>query len=601
MLTGRLIAFDVETTGLDPFHDQLLLIQLGTRTKRIVIDCRKLGDGIKKLAPLLGSVDFGKLGHNIAFDCAFLEVNGLRVRGPLVDTWLGSKVDTAGLPERKGMNSLEGCAKRLLGVELNKEQQTSFIDFDGEFRDEQLQYAADDVGDVIFDVYEAMKKLLAGQDLLHVWQLECRALPAFIQMRINGLKLDIDYYKKLFVSESKFREKKKLEVVTHLDERGLLNDYKCPLTGELLIHPKCSGKGDDKVKGFNLGSPLQLGVVLAAYGVPLKKKVNEESGKVSYSCDKNIIAFYLADFEILRIYKEFKEAATACSYVEKLIDFAEKSPDGRIHARYNPLVRTGRASCSEPNLQQIKKGPEHRQGFVSETGSLLINADYSQLELRVVTEVSGDENLIEIYEKGLDVHTASASLMTGVPLEEVSKEARSAAKVFNFSCLYGAGAKTVRRQAVSQFGLMWSLEEVTEKLQSWKAAYPGLIQWQRKQGNSEDLEVFTQFGRRRLLQRPKRGESNFTTNLNTPIQGLGADCMKAALALLWEQYLAHDPEIKICACIHDEVILEAPSYRASEAEKMLKECMEDAAPLVGITTVPIIAEPSSGRSWAETK
>jgi len=113
------------------------------------------------------------------------------------------------------------------------------------------------------------------------------------------------------------------------------------------------------------------------------------------------------------------------------------------------------------------------------------------------------------------------------------------------------------------------------------------------------LEVFTQFGRRRILQRPKKGESNFTTNLNTPIQGLGADCMKAALALLWEQHLAHDPEIKLVACVHDEVILEAPAYRVDEAKTMLKECMEDAAPMVGITTVPIIAEPSSGPDWSD--
>ncbi len=601
MLTGRLIALDIETTGLDPFHDKILLIQLGTRTKRLVIDCRKLGDEIQRLDILLGSDLFAKLGHNLAFDCAFLEVNGLRVRGPLVDTYLGSKVDTAGLPERKGMNSLAACAERLLGIDLSKEEQTSFVDFDGEFTEEQLQYAADDVGEVLFDIWQATKTLLAGQDLIHVWHLECRALPAIIQMYVNGMKLDIEYYRELLIAEAQFREEKKLAVIRHLDEHGVLEDYKSPLTGELLIHPHCSGKGKAKTKGFNLGSPAQLGVALAEYGVPLKKKEDKETGKVSYSCDKNIIAFYLTDFEVLRLYKEFKEAATACSYVEKLIKFAENSPDGRIHARYNQMVRTGRMSCMDPNLQQIKKGKKHRKGFIAEINHVMCVADYSQLELRVVTEVSGDKNLIEIYEKGLDVHTASASLMTGVPLEEVSKEARSAAKVFNFSCLYGAGAKTVRRQAVSQFGLMWSLEEVTEKLQSWKAAYPGLIQWQRRQGNSEELEVFTQFGRRRILQRPKKGESNFTTNLNTPIQGLGADCMKAAMALLWEQYLAHDPEIKICACVHDELILECPPYREEETKRMLKECMEDAAPLVGITTVPIIAEPASGLNWSEAK
>ena len=598
MQSGSLIALDIETTGLDPFHDKILLIQLGTRTKRLVIDYRKLGDEIQQLNVLLSSKRFAKLGYNLAFDCAFLEVNGLQVRGPLVDVYLGSKVDTAGLPERKGMNGLAACAKRLLGVDLSKEQQTSFIDFDGEFDEEQLQYSADDVGEVLFDLNDAMKKLLAGQNIIHIWRLECRALPVIIQMYVNGMKLDISYYRELLTSEAEFREEKKIEVIRHLDEHGVLDDYKCPLTGDLLMHPNYSGRGKGKTKGFNLGSPAQLGVALAEYGVPLKKKVDEETGKISYSCDKNIIAFHLADFKVLQLYKEFKEAATACSYVEKLIGFAEKSPDGRIHARYNQMVRTGRMSCMDPNLQAIKKGKKHRKGFIAEINRILCVADYSQLELRLVTEVSGDEKLIKIYEEGLDVHTASAALMTGVPIEEVTKEARQAAKVFNFSCLYGAGAKTVRKQAVAQFGLMWTLEEVTEKLRSWKDAYPGLIKWQRSQGNSEELEVFTRYGRRRILQYPKKGESNFTTNLNTPIQGLGADCMKAAMALLWERHLADDPEIKVCACVHDELILECPSNRAEEAQQILKQCMEDAAPLIGIKTVPIVAEPSSGTDWS---
>ena len=155
------------------------------------------------------------------------------------------------------------------------------------------------------------------------------------------------------------------------------------------------------------------------------------------------------------------------------------------------------------------------------------------------------------------------------------------------------------------FGLMWSLDEVKEKLAQWKFAYPGVIDWQRSQGNNEDLEVFTLFGRRRILQPPRRdpetGEttSNFTTNLNTPVQGLGADCLKAALAMLWEQYLADDPDIKIVACVHDEIILEAPEDRAEEAMAILKECMEGAAPKVGITHVPIVADPSCGPDWSD--
>ena len=148
------------------------------------------------------------------------------------------------------------------------------------------------------------------------------------------------------------------------------------------------------------------------------------------------------------------------------------------------------------------------------------------------------------------------------------------------------------------FGILWTVEEAKEKLDAWKQAYPGVVDWQRRQGNNEELEVRTKFGRRRILMPCKKGESNFTTNLNSPIQGLGADCLKAALALLWEQHLCDDPEIKLIACIHDEIILEAPKEREDYVKRILKECMEDAAPLVGIVSVPIVAEPSAGPDWS---
>ncbi len=602
-----LIALDIETTGLDPWKDELLLIQLGTRSERAVIDYREIpAQDLTALKFFLAHHDIGKLGHNLMFDIAFLEVKGFKVRGRIVDTFTASKVLTAGRLEVKGLNSLAGCSERDLGRRLvNKaELQSSFIGHTGAFTDEQLEYAAEDVGETIFDLYEVLKAKLKESNLLHVWKLECRALPAITAMYINGFKLNVDYYKNLLTDERKFREQKKLEVIHYLDKKGVLDEYKCPLTGELLIHPRFSGRGKTKTKGFNLGSPAQLGNVLAAAGVPLEKKTNS-AGKVTYSCDKGILAFHLADFEVLRLYKEYKEAAVACQYVEKLVTIAETYPGNRIHARYNAMVRSGRLSCSEPNLQQIKKGKKHRQGFIAEAGKLLAIADYSQLEIRLVAELSKDKNLLEIYRKELDVHTASAALMTGKSLDDITKDERVAAKCFNFACLYGAGAKTVRKQAVSMFGLMWSLEEVREKLAQWKFAYPGVIDWQRSQGNNEDLEVFTLFGRRRILQPPRRdpetGEttSNFTTNLNTPVQGLGADCLKAALAMLWEQYLADDPDIKIVACVHDEIILEAPEERAEEAMAMLKECMEGAAPKVGITHVPIVADPSCGPDWSD--
>ena len=601
LVSSKLIALDIETTGLDPWKNEILLIQLGTRDIRIVIDYRSVGD-VPLLKEFLASDQWGKLGHNLAFDCSFLEVHGMPVRGPLVDTYLGSKVLTAGLPEKAGMNGLAACARRYLGrvMENKTELQKSFINQQGPFTSEQLQYAAEDVGDIILDLEVALRLKTTAERLKHVWELECRALPTLIQMYVNGFKLNVSYYQDLLESEQRLREEKKHEVVAYLDQHGVLQEYRNPETGKVMIHPQSWGRGKSKIKGFNLGSPSQLGVALALVGVPLKSKTDEKTGKVSYSCDKNVLAFYLAEFEVLRIYKEFKEAATACSYTEKLINIAKDYPGHRIHASYNNAVRTGRMSCSNPNLQQLKKGKRYRAGFIAEEGNILYIADYSQLEIRLVAEISGDDNLLKIYKAGEDVHTSSAMLMTGkTDASEVTKEERQAAKATNFGALYGCGPKTLRQQAISMFGILWTIDVAAEKLQAWKTAYPGLVDWQRRQGNNDEPYVYTKFGRRRWLQTPKKGESNYTTNLNTPVQGLGADCLKAALAMLWEQHLADDPEIKIVACVHDEIILEAPQERAEEVEAMLKTCMEDAAPLVGITSVPIVAEPSSGPDWSD--
>ncbi len=619
---GRLLSLDIETTGLDPWKDKLLLIQLGTKDRTLVIDCRKLGSELKLLAPILASEDYGKLGHNLAFDCAFLEVKGFPVRGALIDTFLASKVETAGEPEAiKGKrrwgkgNGLAACCERWLNetIEQKEDLQKAFIGLsdDTEISQELLEYGANDAA-IPHKLHDVIGDRLVEQDLFHVWQLECRALPALIQMRVNGMKLDIPYYEGLLEEESQFRENKKLEVIQFMAKEGVLEQYKCPLTNCLLIHPQKSGKGKSATLGFNLASPTQLGPALVALGVPLEKKISEKTGKTSYSCDKNVLAFHLADYEILQLYTQYKKSATRTQMVEKLIKIAEESADGRIHAEYNQCVRSGRMSSRNPNLQQIPKEPRYRKGLVAEINRILSSADYSQVEIRIVAESSQDKNLIQIYQEGRDVHTGSAMLMTGkTNPEDITKEERSAAKCINFGALYGCGAKTLRQTAISMFGISWTLQQAQQKLTQWKDAYPDVIAWQREQGQeTEELEVHTIFGRRRKLQKPRRkneeegipkDESNYTKRLNSPIQGLGADLLKAALALLWEQYVCDDPDIKIVACVHDEIILETTLDRADYACEILQECMEDAAPLVGIHRVPIVAEPSSGDNWAELK
>lgn len=579
-----LIGIDIETTGLDPIHDQILLIQLGTEDHVYVFDARSLAEGVQELRSVISNPNILKLGQNLSFEWCFLEHNRLPLRGKLLDTMIGGKLINLG---RKAKNSLGALVERYLGqtMEEKEELQKSFIGHEGPFTQEQLEYAARDVS-VLFPLYKALRVKLRTEELTHIFRLECRALPAFASMKYNGFYLDVEYYKQLLVEKEALRDQQALDVIRQLDRAGALEPYVNPETGDLLIHPDSVGKGAKKIKGFNLGSTAQLQPALKRYGVPVEK-----------SLDKNALAFLAPDHEIIRLYLQYKELSTACSQIKKLIGHAENYADHRIRAGYRQLgTDTGRASCADPNLQQVKRDKEYRAGFKATPGHVLVIADYSQLELRIAAECSGEERMAQAYREGADLHTRTASLMLGKSEDEVTKPERQSSKIMNFGALYGSGATSIRKQAVAQYGVDMTLKEAEEKLNQWRRAYPQLIGWQKTQGGGTGLVVYTLMGRRRLLV--PGVTDKYTVRLNTQVQGSGGDCMKAALALLWEQYLESSPDIRLVACVHDEAVLEVPEAKADEAQIVLKECMESAAYEVGITNVPILAEPGSGSDWS---
>jgi DNA polymerase-1 len=581
---ARMLAVDVETTGLNPIVDQLLLLQIGLPDRVYVFDCRQLGQELRHLAPVLRASRIVKLGQNLAFDWGFLEANGLPLRGPLLDTMLGARLVNLGLRHKNDLGSL---VQRYLAMRLEdkKELQKSFIGHEGPFTQEQLEYAARDVI-LLFPLYEKLREKLKKEELTHIFKLECRCLPAFASMTYNGFFLDVEHYERLLVERRAACDEVEKEVVAHLEELGVLDEYKHPETGEVMIHPASYGRGKNKIKGFNLRSPSQLAPVFRAGGVP-----------VTGSLDQNVLAFLAPDYPIVRQYLRYKHAATECSQIEKLIGHAKEYPDHRIRASYRQCgTDTGRASCSGPNLQQVNRSKEHRQGFRASPGHKLVIADYSQLELRIAAECSGEERMAQAYREDADLHLRTAALMLNKPEDQIDKASRTSAKIINFGALYGAGAKTIQKQAVAQYGVDMPLREAEEKLSQWRRAYPQLIGWQKTQGNRAELQVKTLMGRRRLLV---PGETDrFTVRLNTQVQGTGGDCMKAALAMLWESYLAVNPDMRLVACVHDECVMEVPEDRVQEAMDMLKHCMEAAAYEVCITNVPIVAEPGFGDDWS---
>ena len=582
--TLKVVGLDIETTGLSPQHGKILLIQLGTEEQVYVFDVAKIGDSIKQLASVIGNPHIAKLGHNLFFEWIWLEDNDLPLRGALMDTMQAAKVLSMGKRVRVDLGSV---VNEYLGWEMEekKELQKSFIDHKGPFLPEQIEYAARDVS-VCFPLLDVFRKELFKAKLSHIWVLEGRVLPAFASIKHNGFLLDVDYYKQLLEEELQERDEACLHVVKKLEDAGVLENYRSPETGAVLVHPEFYGKGKNKIKGFNLGSVTQLGPALRAAGVPVKK-----------SLDKTALAFLAPDHEIVRDYLAFKELKTACSQVEKLIGHAKQYKDHRIRANYRQLgTDTGRVSCAEPNLQQVKRDKEYRQGFIAPPGRILVIADYSQLELRIAAECSGEVRMSQAYREGADLHTRTAALMNGIDESEVTKDQRRDAKTYNFGALFGSGARSIRIQAAAA-GLFLTEEEAGEKLAQWKAAFPQLVGWQRTQGNTTG-PVKTLMGRRRLLTQGPNGTDKYTTRLNTQVQGTGGDCMKAALAMLWEKYLSVKPEWKLVANIHDEAVIEVPEEDADEAQIVLKECMESAAYEVCLTNIPIVAEPGCGKDWS---
>lgn len=581
----ELCGLDIETTNLDPRQAELRLIQLGTDEHVFVFDVRRIGADIKILSKIISNPKIAKIGQNLTFEWQWCEFHGMPLRGNLIDTFIAGRILSLG--KKNLSNSLGALVERYLGQKLEDkdEGQASFIDyFDDDFNEWQLNYGARDVS-ILFPLYRAQKLKLRENDLTHMSRFECRALHAFASMIFNGFLLDVDYYDQLLKDKQKLRDEKQADLIDKFVKAGVLDQYINPETNKVLLHPDYYGKSKTKpqVKGFNINSVQQLKPVLKAFGVPVEESLN-----------KNALAWLRPDHQIIHEYLNYKELVTACTQVEGLRDHALTQKDHRIHAGYKQLgCDTGRVSCSEPNLQNVKRDAEYRRGFIAAPGNVLVIADYSQLELRIAAECSGDQIMRSAYREGADFHTKTAALMNGIDEESVTKEQRRDAKTYNFGALFGSGAKSIRQQAAGD-GLFLTLDEAQTKLDQWKSAFPQLIAWQAEQGNKSGA-IYTLMGRRRLVT---QSSDRYTTRLNTQVQGSGGDCMKAALILLWEKYLSVNNEWKLVANVHDEVVLEVPEQDKDEAQIVLKECMESAAYEVMLVEVPIVAEPGYGNDWS---
>ena len=394
-----------------------------------------------------------------------------------------------------------------------------------------------------------------------------------------------------------------VEVLADMQYEGMYIDEK-----ELIQYGDCLKKHIEELKveiyemageEFNINSPKQLGTILFEK-LELKPCKKTKSG---YSTDVDALDKVKNEHPIVEKILEYRQIMKLNStYVEGLIPFINPKTK-RIHTFFHQTVTaTGRLSSTEPNLQNIPTrsdlGKNLRKVFKPEEGKIFIDADYSQVELRVMAHMSNDETMIKAFNSDADIHTICASQVFNVPIENVSKELRSRAKAVNFGIVYG----------ISDFGLAEQIDikrsEAKTYIEQYLETYHGIreytdniVEEAKKKGY-----VSTLFGRRRYI--PELNSKNYMIRkfgdraaMNTPIQGTAADIMKIAMIKVYNELKNRNLKSKIILQIHDELLVETVLDEKEEVKKILQECMESSCNL----SVPLTVDVEEGESWYQTK
>ena len=392
------------------------------------------------------------------------------------------------------------------------------------------------------------------------------------------------------------------EVLFKMEQRGFMVDLPMleafSLTLDIAINTYMEDIYAHAGKKFNINSPKQLGEVLFEdLALPVFKKT-----KSGYSTDAEVLEKLRPYHPIIDLVTDYRQAVKfKATYADALAKAADDK--GRVHTSFHQTVTaTGRLSSTEPNLQNIPVrtalGKELRRAFRAKDGCLLVDADYSQIELRILAALSGDDRMIEAFTSGVDIHAVTASQVFDVPLDEVTPELRSRAKAVNFGIVYGIGAFSL----AGDIGV--SMKEASQYIKNYKQTYQKVDEYLKKlieDGKSLGY-VSTYFARRRYI--PELTASKAVTRafgervaMNSPIQGTAADVIKLAMLRVEEALEREGLSAKLILQVHDELIVEAPEAEAERAAEIVKREMEGAVSFA----VPLTVEVSVGKTWYECK
>jgi DNA polymerase-1 len=554
---AEFVGVDTETTALSPRDGRIRLLQLATPNETFVVDVFETGD----LASLREVLENGpvKTLHNAKFDYSFLKAEHGISLSPIFDTMLAAQLLAGG--DQSPSFSLEAVAERYIDVELDKSARIE--DWSGSLSAAQIEYAVRDAA-VLLPLRERLAEDLEEEELGLVSEIEFRAVAAIAAMELKGIKLDVERWKELEKTVRKRRDEAALRLDAQFPEpEGML-----PLEG---LGPR-----------LNLNSPKQITDAFRSLGIEL--------------ADTKVWTLLKVDHPAARALLEYRELQKKLgTYLETYPSFIHPRT-GRIHANFLQCrVPTGRLACTSPNIQQIPHEDEFRSCFVAEQGNTLVIADYSQIELRILAEVSGDPEFVRAFREGEDLHSLTAATMFGVEQDEVTKEQRSAAKRINFGLMYGRGAKSLSAQ------LGTNDEHARTLIDEYFANYPKVQRYLQRTANQamRDRTLRTlagrvrEFGDTSRLGSVERGALRREA-MNYPIQGSSADIAKLALAYVREELEGLDA--RLINCIHDEFVVECAEGIAPEVAERTKAAMNRAGEKI-LEKVPVEVEVARSREW----
>ncbi|KQS91401.1 DNA polymerase I [Chryseobacterium sp. Leaf394] len=575
LLKQRAVCFDTETTSLNELEAELVGMSFSYKKGLayyvpLSADQGEVLQTLEIFRPFFEKEDLIKIAHNLKYDYKVLKQYNMTVKGAMFDTMIAHYLLN---PDgRHGMDYLSEVYLNYKPVSIETiigkkgKNQGSFRDADLRT---QTDYAAEDA-DVTFQLYELFAPQLKKENLEDLfYNIEMPLMEVLAKMELEGISLD----EKWLAQESIDLENDLRQLESKIFE----------ISGE----------------EFNMNSPRQLGEVLFEKMQLDPKAKKTKTGQ--YATSEDILQKLSSKHEIIQHILEYRTYQKLKStYVDALPSQIDID-DNRVHTNFSQTTAaTGRLASVNPNLQNIPirtlRGQQIRGAFVSGEGKKIISADYSQIELRLIAEISGEDNMIKAFQDGEDIHASTAAKLFNIPLEEVSKTQRGQAKTVNFGILYGQGAFALAEQT----GL--SRSEAKQMIEAYYETYPKLkaymasqVQIARDQGYVETI-----LGRKRHLKDINSG--NFVVRahaernaVNAPIQGSAADVVKMAMIKIQKELEKEKLQTKMLLQVHDELIFEAPVDEVEVAKHIIKTEMENAIE----TQVPLLVEVGVGKNWLE--